>query len=221
LRKNLIDQISSVDLYSESQIFKNVGLSMAIIGYARVSAADQNYEGQIERLKAAGCEKVYSEKASGKSTNGRHELSKALQALNPGDTLIVVRLDRLARSIRDLLNLLDTIKASAAHIKALEDTWLDTTTPHGELILTIMGGMHEFERKLIRARCEEGIKRAKRKGTKFGRPTVIDVSQRKRIAERYAAGETMAELAREYDCGEATIWRALQPSPFESASAAA
>jgi DNA invertase Pin-like site-specific DNA recombinase len=193
---------------------------MAIIGYARVSAADQNYEGQIERLKAAGCEKVYSEKASGKSTNGRHELSKALKALNPGDTLIVVRLDRLARSIRDLLNLLDTIKASAAHIKALEDAWLDTTTPHGELILTIMGGMHEFERKLIRARCEEGIKRAKRKGTKFGRPTVIDVSQRKKIAERYAAGETMAELAREYDCGEATIWRALQPSPFEASAAA-
>jgi DNA invertase Pin-like site-specific DNA recombinase len=83
-----------------------------------------------------------------------------------------------------------------------------------------MGGMHEFERKLIRARCEEGIKRAKRKGTKFGRPTVIDVSQRKRIAERYAAGETMAELAREYDCGEATIWRALQPSPFEASAAA-
>jgi DNA invertase Pin-like site-specific DNA recombinase len=183
---------------------------------ARVSAADQSYEGQIERLKAAGCEKVYSEKASGKSTNGRHELSKALRALKPGDTLIVVRLDRLARSIRDLLNLLDTIKASEAHIKALEDSWLDTTTPHGELILTIMGGMHEFERKLIRARCEEGIRRAKAKGTKFGRSSVLDLSQRKRIAERYAAGETMAELARDYDCGEATIWRALQPSPFES-----
>jgi DNA invertase Pin-like site-specific DNA recombinase len=191
---------------------------MAIIGYARVSAADQSYEGQIERLKAAGCEKVYSEKASGKSTNGRHELSKALRALKPGDTLIVVRLDRLARSIRDLLNLLDTINASEAHIKALEDSWLDTTTPHGELILTIMGGMHEFERKLIRAR--EGIRRAKARGTKFGRSSVLDVSQRRKIAERYAAGETMAELARDYDCGEATIWRALQPSPFEASAPA-
>ena len=76
--------------------------------------------------------------------------------------------------------------------------------------MTIMGGIAEFERNLIRKRCEEGIERAKRKGTKFGRPTTLDHSQRRRIAERYTAGETMAELAREYECGEATIWRALQ-----------
>src|SRR5438046_4585804 len=107
--------------------------------YARVSATDQDFEAQVERLKAAGCVRVYSEKASGKSTNGRHELAKALKALCPGDTLIVARLDRLARSIRDLLGLLDTIKAAGAHIKALDDTWLDTTTPQGELILSIMG----------------------------------------------------------------------------------
>jgi DNA invertase Pin-like site-specific DNA recombinase len=76
--------------------------------------------------------------------------------------------------------------------------------------MTIMGGIAEFERNLIRKRCEEGIQRAKRTGTKFGRPTVLDHSQRRRVAERYTAGETMAELAREYECGEATIWRALQ-----------
>ena len=76
--------------------------------------------------------------------------------------------------------------------------------------MTIMGGIAEFERNLIRKRCEEGIQRAKRKGTKFGRPTALDPSHRRRIAERYTAGETMAELAREYECGEATIWRALQ-----------
>jgi DNA invertase Pin-like site-specific DNA recombinase len=190
-----------------------------LIGYARVSAADQNYEGQIERLKAAGCERVYSEKASGRSTNGRHELSKALRALKPGDTLVVVRIDRLARSIRDLLSLLDTIKGSEAHIRALEDSWLDTTTPHGELILTIMGGMHEFERKLIRQRCQEGIERAKKKGTTFGRKSVLDASKRRKIAERYAAGETMESLARDYDCGAATIWRALRPSPFGASAA--
>ncbi len=94
---------------------------MAKIGYARVSSTDQDFDGQVEALKAVGCERIYSEKASGKSTNGRHELSKALRALKPGDTLIVVRLDRLARSIRDLLGLLDTIKASEACIKALEE----------------------------------------------------------------------------------------------------
>src|SRR5262249_45521544 len=130
---------------------------MANIGYARVSSDGQDFNGQIDKLKAAGCKQLFSEKASAKSTNGRHALQKALDALKPGDTLIVVRLDRLARSIRDLLGLLDEIKAAGAHIKALEDPWLDTTTPHGELILTIMGGMAEFARKLIRARCDEGI----------------------------------------------------------------
>jgi DNA invertase Pin-like site-specific DNA recombinase len=124
--------------------------------------------------------------------------------------LVTVRLDRLARSIRDLLTLVDTIQAAGARIKALEDPWLDTTTPHGELILTIMGGMHEFERKLIRARCDEGIKRAKARGTVFGRKSVLDAGERRTIAERYAAGGTMAALAREYKVGEATVWRALR-----------
>ena len=84
-----------------------------------------------------------------------------------------------------------------------------------------MGGIAEFERELIRKRCEEGIKRAKAKGTKFGRSPVLDPSQRRKIAERYAAGETMAELARDYDCGEATIWRALRGSPFVASAAGA
>jgi DNA invertase Pin-like site-specific DNA recombinase len=147
-------------------------LKVTDIGYARVSSTDQDFNGQIDRLKAAGCQRIFAEKASGKSTNGRHELNKAVRALQPGDTLVTVRVDRLARSIRDLLQLL--------------------------------------ERKLIRQRCEEGIKRAKAKGTKFGRQSVLDYSQRKKIAERYASGETITALALEYDCGVATIWRALQ-----------
>jgi DNA invertase Pin-like site-specific DNA recombinase len=182
---------------------------MATIGYARVSSSGQDYDGQIERLKAASCDRVFSEKMSAKSADGRHALQKALQALKAGDTLVVVRLDRLARSIRDLLGLLDTIKAAQAHIKALDDPWLDTTTPHGELILTIMGGMHEFERKLIRARCDEGIKRAKARGTLFGRKPRLDAGERRKIAERFAAGETMGELARDYEVGVATIHRAI------------
>ena len=184
---------------------------MAIIGYARVSSTDQDFDSQVERLKAAGCARVYAEKASGKSTNGRHELSKALKALQPGDTLVTVKLDRLARSIRDLLKLLDDVKEAGARFKALDDPWCDTTTPQGELILTVMGGLAEFERKLIRQRCDEGIKRAKAKGTAFGRPSALDAGQRRKLAERYAGGETMAELAREYGVGEATIWRALRP----------
>ena len=181
------------------------------IGYARVSSDGQDFNGQIDKLKAAGCERIFSEKVSAKSTNGRHALQKALDALKPGNTLVVVRLDRLARSIRDLLGLLDAIKAAGAYIKALEDPWLDTTTPHGELILTVMGGLHEFERKLIRARCDEGIRRAKARGTVFGRKPVLDHGEKRKIAKRYAAGASMAELAREYDCGVATIHRVLKP----------
>jgi DNA invertase Pin-like site-specific DNA recombinase len=181
------------------------------IGYARVSSGDQGFDLQVRRLKAAGCKSVFAEKASGKSTNGRHELDKAVRALQPGDTLVTVRLDRLARSIRDLLHLLDQVKATGARFRALDDPWCDTTTPQGELILTVMGGLAEFERKLIRQRCDEGIKRAKAKGTKFGRRSVLDHSQRKKIAERYANGETMAALALAYGCGEATIWRVLHP----------
>jgi DNA invertase Pin-like site-specific DNA recombinase len=183
------------------------------IGYARVSAADQDFDGQIERLKASGCEKIFAEKASGKSTNGRHELDRAIKALKASDTLVVVRLDRLARSVRDLLRLLDDIKAAGASFRALDDPWCDTTTPQGELILTVMGGLAEFERKLIRQRCEEGIQLAKAKGKQFGRPRVLDIGQRRRIAERYAAGETMAALASDYGCGEATIWRSLSAQP--------
>jgi DNA invertase Pin-like site-specific DNA recombinase len=100
--------------------------------------------------------------------------------------------------------------AAGAHIKALDDPWLDTSTPHGELILTVMGGLQEFELKLIRQRCDEGIKRALARGTVFGRKPVLDAGERRKIAERYAAGETMAALARDYECGEATIWRALR-----------
>jgi DNA invertase Pin-like site-specific DNA recombinase len=94
-------------------------------------------------------------------------------------------------------------------LKALDDTWLDTTSPHGELIFTIMGAMAEFERKLIRQRCEEGIRRAKAQGKQFGRRPVLDAGQRRKIAERYANGETIAALAGDYGCGEATVWRVL------------
>jgi DNA invertase Pin-like site-specific DNA recombinase len=184
---------------------------MARIGYARVSSTDQNFDGQIERLQATDCSKIFAEKLSGKSTNGRHELTKAFKALRPGDVLVITKLDRLARSIRDLLSIIDQLRAGGVMLKALDDTWLDTTSPHGELIFTIMGAMAEFERKLIRQRCEEGIKRAKAQGKQFGRPAALDVGQRRKIAERHANGESMAVLARDYSCGVATIFRTLHP----------
>src|SRR5215831_11637776 len=103
-----------------------------------------------------------------------------------------------------------SFKSRTVALSPSGESWCDTTTDVGRLVMTIMGGIAEFERNLIRKRCEEGIERARRRGTRFGQPTALDAGQRRRIAERYAAGETMAELAREYECGEATIWRALQ-----------
>ena len=180
-------------------------------GYARVSSNTQDYAAQVEALKAAGCERIFSEKASGKSTNGRREFEKLMRGLVPGDTVAVTKLDRLARSSRDLHNILHELQELGCGFVSLGESWCDTTSEVGRLMLTIMGGIAEFERGLIRKRCDEGIARAKAKGTKFGRPSALDASQRKRIAGRYAAGETMAELAREYEVGEATIWRALNP----------
>ena len=183
---------------------------MAVVGYARVSSADQEFNGQIERLKAASCQPIFSEKVSGKSTNGRPKLARAIASLGPGDVLVVVKLDRLARSIRDLLRLLDQIAAAGAGLRALDDPWCDTTTPQGRLILTVMGGLAEFERELIRQRCDEGIRRARERGVAFGRPPRLNPRQRRMIAERYAGGETLAALAADFDVGEATVWRALR-----------
>jgi DNA invertase Pin-like site-specific DNA recombinase len=115
-----------------------------IVGYARVS-------GQVAELQAAGCVKVFSEKVSG-ARSDRTELAKLMKRLQPGDVLMVTRLDRLARSTRDLLNLLDAVKKAGAGFKSLRDAWADTTTPHGQLMLTVLGGLAEFERSLIVAR---------------------------------------------------------------------
>ena len=188
---------------------------MRKIGYARVSSNTQDYLGQIEALKAAGCNPIYSEKASGKSTNGRREFEKLMKDLLPGDTVVVTKLDRLARSSRDLHNILGELQGLSCGFVSLGESWCDTTTDVGRLMLTIMGGISEFERGLIRKRCEEGIERAKRKGITFGRKRKLDNEMVRVAADRYAKGETMAQLAEVYGVSEPTIWRALT-GPFEA-----
>src|SRR5262245_47786807 len=188
-------------------------------GYARVSSKGQDYIAQVEALKAAGCEKIFSEKASGKSTDGRREFAKLLKALLPGDVVVVTKLDRLARSSRDLHNILHEMKSHSCGFVSLGEVWCDTTTDVGRLMLTIMGGIAEFERGLIRSRTDAGIARARRQGKKFGRPNALDDGQKRVIAERYAKGATIPELAAEYEVGVGTIWRSLQPAEIEAKAA--
>jgi DNA invertase Pin-like site-specific DNA recombinase len=191
--------------------FKSRGNGMRY-GYARVSSSTQDYQGQVDALKAAGCERIFREKASGKSTNGRREFDKLMKALLPGDVVVVSKLDRLARSTRDLANLLHELDEQGCGFVSLNETWCDTTSAVGRLMMTIMGGIAEFERTLIRSRCQEGIDRAKAKGTRFGRKPKLDPGHIKVAAERYAKGETMAQIALDYDVSEPTMWRALQPA---------
>jgi DNA invertase Pin-like site-specific DNA recombinase len=180
-----------------------------IIGYARVSTREQDLSGQLAELRAAGCVKIYSEKASG-ARGDRAELQKLLKRLFPTDVLVVTRLDRLARSTRDLLNVLDSVKETGAGFRSIKDTWADTTTPHGQLMLTILGGLAEFERTLIVARTGEGRERAKARGVKLGRPTKLTPHQRREAIKRLNAGEAITEIARTYGIDRATVYR-LQP----------
>jgi DNA invertase Pin-like site-specific DNA recombinase len=142
---------------------------MAMFGYARVSTRDQDLTGQVAELTAAGCAKVYREKVSGAKID-RAELGKVIARLESGDVLVVTRLDRLARSTRDLLNVIDAVSKRGAGFRSLKDAWADTTSAHGRLMLTVLGGLAEFERELIRARTGEGRKRAQERGVRFGRP---------------------------------------------------
>src|SRR5215468_8365553 len=128
---------------------------MLTIGYARVSTDGQTLDAQVAQLRAAGAAKVFKEKVSGAKSD-RTQLKKAIAALAEGDALIITRLDRLARSTRDLLNTIAMIADKGAGFKSLGDQWADTTTPHGRLMLTVLGGLAEFERELIRSRTSEG-----------------------------------------------------------------
>ncbi len=131
-----------------------------IYGYARVSTDGQSVAAQVAALQAAGAAKVFRETASGGAQTERAQLRKAIAALESGDVLTVTRLDRLARSTRDLLNTLAAVADRRAGFRSLGDTWADTTTSHGRLMLTVLGGLAEFERDLIRTRTGEGRERA-------------------------------------------------------------
>jgi DNA invertase Pin-like site-specific DNA recombinase len=178
------------------------------IGYSRVSTSEQDYSGQVEALKSAGCERVFAEKISGVVTE-RKALARAIAALAQGDCLVVTRLDRLSRSVRDLLNTLDAIGAKGATFRSLADTWADTTTPHGKLILTVLGGLSEFERTLIKARTQEGRARAIAAGIRMGRKPKLNAFQQAEARQRRKAGESLMSIARTFGTSHTTIARAV------------
>jgi DNA invertase Pin-like site-specific DNA recombinase len=191
---------------------------MAVFGYARVSTDGQTLASQEAQLMAAGCAKVYAEKVSGARTD-RVELAKAMRRIEAGDMLIVTRLDRLARSTRDLLNILHQLAEKGAKFRSLADPWCDTSTPQGELLVTVLAGFATFERHLIKARTDDGRKRAKARGVRFGRPKKLSQDQRQEALQRLANGETLVDVARTFGVDPTTIGRLH--SPFVPASVAA
>jgi DNA invertase Pin-like site-specific DNA recombinase len=180
--------------------------SEMIYGYARVSTDGQSLDAQQSALKGAGCEKVFAEKESG-ARSDRKALAAAIKALGSGDTLIVTRLDRLARSTRDLLNTLASIGDKGAGFKSLAEPMIDTTSPHGKLILAVLAALGEFERSLILARTGEGRKRAMANGVRFGRKPKLTRHQIAEALARREAGEPLTEIAKTYAVSHSTISR--------------
>jgi len=176
-------------------------------GYARVSTEGKTLAGQEAQLAQAGAVRVFAEKISGASAGNRKALARALATLQSGDVLMVTRLDRLARSTRDLLNVLDAVAKAGAGFKSLADSWADTTTPHGRSMLTVLGGLAEFERELIRSRTSEGRERAKSRGAHMGRPPALTPHQRTEAMARREAGEALTDIARTFGVSHTTIGR--------------
>jgi DNA invertase Pin-like site-specific DNA recombinase len=181
-----------------------------LVGYARVSSVGQSLEVQLEQLTAAGCEKIFSEKKSGRSKEGRAALQEALEFVRDGDVLLVTRLDRLARSVGDLRDIVDSLTAKGAGFRCLQQGTLDTTRSDGKLLLNVLASFAEFEADIRRERQRDGIERVKRESPERyrGRRPTVDT---KRIQELHASGLGPSAIAKETGYGRMTIWRALKP----------
>lgn len=182
---------------------------MALIGYARVSTQDQNTGMQIDALQAAGCEKVFTDKASGASAD-RPELESALNYLREGDVLAVWRLDRLGRSLKHLVEVVADLETKGIGFRSLNES-IDTTTAQGKLILHIFAALAEFERDLIRERTKSGLAAARARGRKGGRKPSLSPKKIQVARQMYAQGDsTVAEIAKVLGVSRATIYRHLQ-----------
>jgi DNA invertase Pin-like site-specific DNA recombinase len=178
------------------------------VGYARVSTEDQKLEIQQQKLKQAGCKRIFQEKVSG-AHRQRPELARMLEQLRDGDTVIVWKLNRLARSTRDLLEISDVIAQTGAGLKSLSEPWADTTTPAGRMVLTVFAGLAEFERELIKKRTGTGRTAAMKRGVRFGRPSSLKADQAALARRLLAEGRSAREAAKTFGVHKATIYRTL------------
>lgn len=183
------------------------------IGYARVSTDVQSLDLQLAALKEAGCKRIFQEKASGAQRH-RPELERLLDQLRLGDTLVVWKLDRLARSTRDLLEFVETIRTADASFQSLSEPWADTTTHAGKMIMTVFAGIAEFERDLIRERTSAGRAAAQHRGVRFGRPKKLSEEQQALALRLLQEGKSVSEVARTFKVHGATVYRMPSPNSF-------
>lgn len=180
---------------------------MAMVGYGRVSSAGQSLDIQLEQLSAAGCAKVFSEKLSGRSADGRQALADALEWVREGDVFVVTRLDRCARSLSDLRQIIDKLDAKGVGFRSLQQGAIDTTKPEGRLMLNMLGAFAEFETDLRKDRQSEGIEKAKAAGVYKGRKATID---KDRIKALLADGKGVTAVAKELGVSRMTVYRVAE-----------
>ena len=178
-----------------------------IIGYARISTTDQNLDAQLDALSAAGAERVFADTISG-STRKRPELDKMLDQLRDGDVIVVTKYDRLARSLRDLLDIVEVIKERGAGFRSLAED-IDTTTPAGRLVFHVFASIAQFERERISERTKEGLEAARKGGRVGGRPSALTADQKTEVRRmRDEEDRSIRAIARLFGVGEATVRRA-------------
>lgn len=178
------------------------------VGYARVSTKDQTLDVQLSRLAGAGCELFFEEKISG-AARKRPQLEAMLAQLRKDDVIVITKLDRLARSTAELLHIAEVLNEKGAGLQSIDEPWADTTTPAGKMIMTVFGGIAEFERSLILTRTQEGREAAKTRGVPFGRPSKLRQDQKEVVRDLVKNGQSIASVARTFNVHPATIYRCL------------